>query len=307
LSSGLPDLFGEPLKADPRVALQPLTLDLPLKTGPLHKVQFVIEFVGQRTVLAGQAAQLLGRDWFQALGRPNVHVMRPADLQWQPLTPAGDGSYDSLAMTWDLLGRTGNITSASAGHLLNLAEAFGPYIQRRAMAMPVPREVDGVVRALQHAKNALDIGFELTVMSSMGAFAERDIWVECARLGLEFSPTGSFDWKTPGHPSPLFSITPIGHTDSLSLANVQHNLSHVGLTLGFSLPLNPAPVQAMDGCFYVAEQIATRLKGRILDDANRELTERTKKDLHQNLMDGLSLFAKAGMTTGSAEAIALFS
>jgi hypothetical protein len=306
LSPGLPDLFGQPLRADPEIALQPLRLDLPFKTGPLHKIQFVIEFVGQRSVPASNAAQLLAPDWYEALGRPKLHCMRPADLQWQPLTPAPDGSYDSLAITWDLLSPLGNISSASAAHLLELAETFAPYIQRRAMAMPVPREVDVVVRALKEAKNMLDIGFELTVMSSRACFEERELWIECAKLGLEFSPTGSFDWKVPGHPHPLLSVTPIGQTDAFALSNVQRNMTHVGVTIGFSLPLNIAPAQAIEGCFYVAERIARDLGACILDDANREVTEAIKNQLRQDLKQGLSLFARAGMTTGSAETIGLF-
>lgn len=306
MSPGLPDLFGQSLQADPEIALQPLRLDIPLKTGPLHKIQFVIEFVGQRSVLAGNACQLLSPDWYQALGKPKLHCMRPADLQWQPLTAATDGSYDSLAMTWDLLAPGGNISSTSAAHLFELAETFAPYIQRRAMAMPVPREVDTVVTALKEAKNMLDIGIELSVMSSHASFAERDLWIECAKLGLEFSPAGSFDWKVPGHPYPLLSVTPIGQVDAFSLSNVQRNMNHVGVTIGFSLPLNIAPAQAIEGSFYVAERIARDLDARILDDADRELTEAIKNQLRQELKQGLSLFARAGMTTGSSETIGLF-
>ncbi len=306
MTPGIPDLFGQPLQADPEIALQPLVLDIPLKSGPLHKIQYVIEFVGQRTVLAGNAAQLLAPDWYQALGQPKLHCMRPADLQWQPLTPSPDGSYDSLAMTWDLLGKGGAISSASAKHLLDLAETFAPYIQRRAMAMPVPHEVDMVVRALKEAKAMLDVGFELTVMSPTASYAEKDLWIECAKLGLEFSSTGSFDWKVPGHPYPILSVTPIGQTDAFSLSNVQRDLKHVGVTIGFSLPLNISPAQAIEGCFYLAERIKYDLGAVILDDADRELTESIKNDLRQSLKDGLSLFARAGMTTGSSESIALF-
>ncbi len=306
MSPGAPDLFGQPLLADPEVALQPIDLHLPLKTGPLHKIQYVIEFVGQRTVLAANACQLLSPDWYQGLGKPKLHVMRPADLHWQPLTASTDGSYDSLAMTWDLIDEKGSISSRSAAHLLDLAEAFAPYIQRRAMAMPVPREVDAAVRTLEEAKDLLDIGFEISVMSNRAMFYEKELWIECAKLGLEFSPGGSFDWRVPGHPYPLLSVTPIGDTCAFSLANVQLGMTHVGITIGFHLPLNAAPIQAIEGCFHVAEQVAHDLGGRILDDSDRELNERIKNELRQDLKEGISLFARAGMTTGSAETIGLF-
>ncbi|MDR3688553.1 MAG: cell division protein ZipA C-terminal FtsZ-binding domain-containing protein [Fimbriimonas sp.] len=306
MTPGVPDFFGQLLEADPEIALQPFELDLPLKAGPLHKIQYVIEFVGQRSVLAGAAAQLLAPDWYQALGHPLVFAMRPADLQWQRLTPAIDGSYDSLAMSWPLLGPQGAINHTSAKHLLELAERFGPYIQRRAMAMPVPREIDAYVRVLKQTQESLDIGFEISVLSSQASFAEKDLWVECARLGLSFSPTGSFDWRVPSHPSPLFSVTPIGQTDAFSLANVQRGATHVGVTVGFSVPLCPAPTQAAEGAFYAAEHIARELDGRILDDSNRELSDLIKNQLLANLREAISLFAKVGMTTGSSETMALF-
>ncbi len=306
MTPGGPDLFGQPLGPDPTIALKPFELDFPVKTGPLHKVQFVIEFVGQRTVLAGNAAQLLSPDWFQALGQPNLLAMRPADLQWQPLTPAVDGSYDSLAMTWDLLTPLGSISGASAKHLLELAERFAPYIQRRALAMPVPAEVNGAVRNLQQAKDMQDIGFELTVMSSTASFTEKDLWIACSNLGLEYSPAGSFDWRLPGHPCPLLSVTPIGQTDAFSLRNVQLGMTHVGVTIGFSLPINPAPVQALEACFYVGETIALRLSGHVMDDSDRVVTETVKKDLREDLKQGLSRFSRTGMTTGSAELLKLF-
>lgn len=306
MNPGGPDLFGQPLGPDPQIALQPIELDAPLKTGPLHKVQFVIEFVGQRTVLAGNAAQLLAPDWYNALGQPNILAMRPADLQWQPLTPSLDGSYDSLAMTWDLLTSQGTLSSASAAHLLALAERFAPYIQRRAVAMPLPSEVDAAAKNLKRAKDILDIGFQISVLSSTAAFLERDLWIVCSNLGLEYSPEGSFDWRTSEHVCPLLSVTPIGQTDAFALRNVEKGMTHVGVTIGFSLPLNPAPVQSIDACLYVGQTIANRLGGYVLDDSDRPITEKVKADLKQNLREGLSLFSRTGMTTGCAELLRLF-
>ncbi len=306
MTAGVPDFFGQLLEADSEIALPTLEIDLPQKSGPLHKVEYVIEFVGQRSVLAGAAAQLLAPDWYQALGHPQVFAMRPADLHWQRLTPAIDGSYDSLALSWPLLGPKGAITQASAKHLLDLAEQFGPYIQRRSMAMPVPREIDAYVRVLKQTKENLDIGFEISVMSSKASFSEKDLWIECARLGLTFSPVGSFDWRTPSHAFPLFSVTPIGETDAFSLANVQRGVSHVGVTLGFSVPLCAAPLQAAEGAFYTADHIARQLGGRILDDSDREVTEAIKQDLYASIRQAVGLFAQVGMMTGSAETEALF-
>jgi hypothetical protein len=302
----LNDPFGVPLERDPGIALQPLDLRVMPKSGPLHKVQFVIEFVGPRSMPANIVAQLLTAQWYEALGRPNLFAMRPADLQWQPLTDAADGSYDSLALSWDFISPQGQITGTSAKHLMQFAERFGPHIQRRPMPLPPPNEVDRTVRELIKAQEALDIGFSLLVVPRQGAFAEKDVWVECARLGLDFAPGGSFDWRLPGHPYPLLSVHPAGDEDSFSLANVQAGVSHPGLTVGFSLPLCIAPAQALEGCIYVAEHFAMDLDGQVYDPDERPLNDREKGRLRSGIKQALAMFSQLGITTGSPEAQKLF-
>lgn len=306
MSVGGDDLFGQPLVSDPTVALPPLDIVLPVKSGPLHKVQFVIEFVGPRSIPAPAAAHLLGAEWYQALGQPQLHAMRPADLHWQSLTPNTDGSYDSLALSWDLISAKGTFSSASAQHLFQTAERFAPFIQRRAVPLPIPADVKPVVDALLEVRDALDIGFALQVYGPPQGYAERNLWVTCARLGLSFGSEGSFDWNLPGASDPLFSITPFGTTDAFSLAGVQSGLHHEGVTIGFHLPICPAPAQALQGCFHAAQVFSRDLGGQVMDDDGRKLNDRVKDELRGNLREAISLFARAGMTTGSPEARKLF-
>src|SRR6185312_8968382 len=137
-----PDLFGRQLEPDPAVALPDPEIRINPKKGPLYKVQYVLEFVGPRSVPASMACSLLRPEWYAALGQPQVFSMQPADLSWGMLTAKTEGSYDSLALTWDLLSLAGTLSSASAQHLLTIAEQFGSAINRRVAALPVPAEVD---------------------------------------------------------------------------------------------------------------------------------------------------------------------
>lgn len=299
------NLFGGPLQADPSVALPPLDLVLPTKSGPLHRVQYVIEFVGPRSVPAGSAMYLLAPQWYGALGQPQIFAMRASDLSWRPLLPTPDGSYDSIAVAWDMLTPQGNLSVASAKRLLGVAEDFGPYISRRAVSMPPPQDVATVVRGLTTTKDALDVGFTLSVVSDRGPFRERDLWVECARLGLEFHD-GGFDWRVPGHSNPLLTVTPFGVSDTFSLGAVQAGATHPGMTIGFHLPLSVAPTQGLEGCFRVAAHMVRTLGGVILDENDRPLTDLARQKLREELRQALSLFAQAGVTTGSPEALRLF-
>ncbi|MEZ0327676.1 MAG: cell division protein ZipA C-terminal FtsZ-binding domain-containing protein [Fimbriimonas sp.] len=306
MNSGLPDLFGVPLKPDPAIALQPLQINYSPKSGPLHKVQYVIEFVGPRSMMAPAVSQLVSPEWHNALGQPEIYAMRPSDLHWQRLSPSQDGSYDSLALAWDFLGEQGNITSASAQHLLSFAERFSPHINRRAMPLPPPNDVDKVVKALLMAQENLDVGFSINILADNVGFQEKDLWIECAKLGLDFAPGGTFDYRTPKHPYPLLSVSPMGFTDVFSLGNVQKDTRHQGATVGFSVPLCIAPTQALEASFFVAEHIGHNLAGQVLDQDSRSLTERVKSELRQHLKAAVALYAELGITTGSQEALKLF-
>lgn len=278
---------------------------LSFKQGPLHKVQFVVEFVGPRTMPAAAAVQLLLQNWYMALGQPQIFAMRASDLGWQPLAPTTDGAYDSLALAWDFLTPNGKLSATSAKNLVRVAEQFAPAVSRRVMSMPPATDVDRVVRNLEHTKDSLDVGFALSVVSQTGGFAERDLWVECARLGLQFQ-NGGFDWTPVDHPRPLLSVTPFGITDAFSLRNVQANGRHPGVTVGFHLPGSALPVHGLEGCFKVADHLARTLNGVILDEEDRLLTDKTREHLKGELRQAMSLFSHAGMTVGSQEVLRLF-
>jgi len=306
VSSGPTNPFGFPLLPDPLIALPPLDLNLTTKTGPLHKLQFVVEFTGPRSIPAPAAVHLLSPDWYQALGQPTMFAMRSADLHWRPLTNSTDGSYDSLALAWDLFTPRGQMSERSAMHLLQTAERFAPFINRRAMSMPLPPDVPAAVKLIRNWKQALDIGFSLSVQGPPQGFKERDLWVLCVRLGLVFGSDGSFEWRDPSAPTPLLGVYPYGETDAFSLANVQAGLHHQGVTIGFSVPLCPAPAQALKAGFYIADIIAREMQGTIFDQDEKRITAKTVKEYEDYLREALGLFSRAGMTTGSTEAIRLF-
>jgi hypothetical protein len=301
-----PDLFGTPLDPDPSIALQPPRIHLTTKQGPLYKVQYVVEFVGPRSIPASVAANLFAPEWYSALGQPFAFSMRPADLNWAPLTTAKSGSYDSLAIAWDLVSKSGLLSCGAASHLLSVAERFGATVNRRVLPLPVVHDVDRAVTQLVQAKESLDVGFSLSVIPFSGSFPERDLWIECARLGLSFSTEGSFDWCAAGHAYPLLSVTPIGATQAFALRNVQAGLAHEGISVGFSVPLSISPSQALDACFYVAERFSIDLGGEVFDQDGARLTDRGKNDLRSAMKQALSMFSQLGVTTGSAEAIKIF-
>ncbi len=298
--------FSEPLVRDPAIALPDLPSDFPLKVGPLHKVQFVVEFVGTKPAMAESASMLLAPEWYRALGQPVMFAMRPADLIWHPLTSEPHGSYDSVALAWDYITSNGRLTSAAGNHLLKIAERFGPYLSRRALPLPPPEDIDKYVAGLMEIQSSLDIGFCVAAMAK-GTWEEIDLWKICTAMGLELSPTGSFDWRKPDHPAPLLSVTPIGGEERFTLRGVQGKESYSGVSVGFHMPLSAAPRQGLDACFRVADVIAHTLRGSATDDEGQALTANLRRTFHSHMNQALDSFTRAGLIPGNADCLKLFS
>jgi hypothetical protein len=298
-------LFGGPLQPDPAVALRP-PANLPRpKSGPLHKVQYVIELVGPHSVLASSAAALLSPQWVAALGEPQMYAMAPSDTEWRPLTTNATGSYDSIALTWDIVSPRGELTSAAAEHLQRAVEQFAPSIQRRVMPLPIPADIDKTKRQLVQLRDNLDVGFGMAVLPPAG-IPERAVWTTCARLGMDIGPTGEFEWRVPGWNLPLLSVSPLGPADQFSLRAVQASAVHPALSLGFNVPTNPGPAETLEACFQVADALAASCAGTVIDENDRPLTEKSKNTYRENLKEAIHALTSVGFAPGSPEALRLF-
>jgi hypothetical protein len=290
---------------DPTIALPQVNIQPKITPGPVRKQQFVVELVGPRTAPAASVQALLQPQWTSTLGNPEVYVMAAADTHWRPLNPGDQsGAYDSIALAWDLISLQGELSAASAQHLWNLAENFANQIERRAMAMPVPADVEIHAKALRDINESLDVGVNFMVVAIGDDFVEEEIWKVAGALGLDYDPSGVFVWRTSG--ADLFEVSPAGSHDKFSLQQVQAGATHTGLGLGFSIPLSAEPVVALDGCIHAASVFAQRLRGGLLDEDYKPCTGEVIQQIKANLGQAVYALKQVGVEPGSTEALKLF-
>lgn len=299
-------VFGQPLSRDPRVALPNPPAPKQDRPGPEHKVQFVVELVGPRSCAASAAAALLDPQWFEALGKPYLYAMAPADRDWQPLTARKDGSYDSIALAWDMVADRGELTSQAAAHLFQVAESFSTHIQRRAMPLPPPADITRYVAALREMRENLDIGVEILMVPRAAEFSEREVWIALAELGFDLKSSGFFEVVPQGATDPLLTVTPSGGASSFALSQVERGHRHPGLIIGFSLPRSTNPTYSLDAAFQTADHLATKLNGAAFSDADQMLGHNTRNELSSNLMAAVRAMVSAGIEPGSRAARMLF-
>ncbi|HVT11558.1 MAG TPA: cell division protein ZipA C-terminal FtsZ-binding domain-containing protein [Fimbriimonadaceae bacterium] len=270
-------------------------------------MQFVIEFVGPRSLSAGSAAALLSPEWQAALGNPQAFCMSAADVQWAPLTATSAGSYDSLALAWDLVTFKGQLSKQTAQHLLQTAEQFAQHIQRRAMAMPVPEDVPKALSHLKQVEQNFDAGVSILVLANSQEVSEFELWVWCAKLGLTPNlAEGTYDWIVPGSHLPLFSVSPVGDTESFTLEGAERGDKHEGVLLGFSIPRSPEPMAGLEGMFKAAAYFAEKMWGQVYDENNQPLTDAGKQTMRTQLAQAVDSLQRLGFPPGSSDCLRLF-
>jgi hypothetical protein len=301
------EVFGDALQPEPSVALPPIQIPIRKKSGPMHRLQFVIEFVGPRSVSVTSAAALLHPQWFSAFGEPQAFAMSAADLEWQPLTPVTAGSYDSLAIAWDLITPKGQLSVQTARHLVGTAEQFAQHIQRKVMPMPVPEDVPKALSQLKKVQDNFDAGVSILVLPSSGVVNEFELWVWCAKLGLTPNlAEGSFEWIVPSSTLPLFSVSPLGDSEIFTLEGAKRGDQREGALLGFNIPRSPEPMAGLEGMFRAADFLAGRMGGAAFDENNKQLTDKARQTLRHQMVEAVTTMQKLGFAPGSPECLKLF-
>ncbi|MFY9234825.1 MAG: cell division protein ZipA C-terminal FtsZ-binding domain-containing protein [Fimbriimonadaceae bacterium] len=304
----IPDLFGGELKPDPIVALQPYAVPEELsKTGSLHKLHYVVEIVGQRTLPSSQTKPLLEDRWQLPLGRPKVYVMSAADSGWRALE-AGDTAtaYDSLALAWPYLTGQGNLSMGSAHQLLVASEHYAAQVGRKAMPLPTPEDVDEVVRMLVQIRDNLDVGVTVLVIPNGTSISERDVWLGCASLGLEYVSPGVFQWLAQPGGVVMLEVAPFEDAGWFARSSVEAGRTLGGFSIGFSIPRSPDPVRSADAALRVGMLFNTRFNCVAFDDSHRPIGPSESTEILAVVAQGRDALVSAGIRPGSQEAHILF-
>ncbi len=263
----------------------------PLVRAPVRAAQFVVELVGPRTVPTAQASELLRPDWRAALGSPELWCQSPADTAWKPLRALTHGSYDSIALAWDLVSPSGEMSPTAANHLLGVAEQFANGVGRRAIPLAAPADLPTEIRRLRSAQAALDAGTAVLMIAP-----QRVSVVELGRVleTMGLTPFGDeWGWFGEGHPEPLFAATPFERptTD--------------GLTLGFRLARCPDPNVALEGLLRTVDDLA-RTGLAAFDEDRRPLAEATREAMRRGAREGSRALESVGLRPGSWAALKAF-
>ena len=269
----------------------------PLRTGPLPRIQWVVELVGPRSVAAADALRLLDPDWKGILGQPIVWAMAARDDRWQELLGHSATSFDSLALSWDLVDPRGSLTRTAAETLLARAAEFGEAVGRRALPLWPADETESRAKAAMRLTERLDGGFAVSAAFPLPR-SEPELLAWLASEGFD-SPDGEggLEWRRPGHPA-FLTATPTGEPFAFGFGTPVE-----GVTFGARVPLCPAPVEALEAAFDLTRSLVERYGGGRFDGEGEPLDERRMRAELAGIVESMS---RAKLEPGGAECRRLF-
>ncbi len=231
-------------------------------------------------------------------------VLNPSG-QWEALSKAADRlELVTLYVAIQLADRAGAISSEELNGFIQHVQQVG--------------EMLSAVVQLPERKNALDMAFKLDEFC-----ADVDILVGVNVIALEqatfpgtkiraMAEAGGFSLAGDGtyqycddHGNVLYTLS---NQESAPFSNDSiKNLSTHGLTLLFDVPRIPNGLRAFEHMIQFARQLTDSLKGMMVDDNLRPLTDEGVTKIKQQLSLIYGKMDKNGITAGSPRAQRLFS
>lgn len=261
----------------------------------------MVELVGPRTVTAAEIAVLNTPAWSLPLGEPKLWVMTGADIAWRRPS-AHDTAYDSVALTWRIVRGEDTLSRTSAEHLATLADQFAAHIQRRAMPLPSPSEIDERVLKLKQLRDGLDVGLSVYLNPIGASFRDEDVAKLARAAGLNWEPSGLYEWRVPGWPLPLLGL---GSAEGPFSAKPLQQI-HSGLDIGFHVPSSPAAPMVLERVFELADNLAELLRGTVTDEEDRPLDAKARMRWRAELEAAITALERVKFPPGSPATLALF-
>ncbi len=234
-------------------------------------------------------------------GRQRVSLWGNESYIWAPLDPAK--SYDLVAVAVQLANRSGPINeieySEFVAHLQQLAESLGATCDVPEMAESVQR-----ARALDAQCAPLDAQIGITLANPRGYWSGHEIERAARELSMGLEGDGAFHAMR-GDGRSLFTLN---NAEGAGFhINQLHDLRTARLTFLLDVPLVAAELEPYARMCELAQALAQKLDGLLVDDQLRTLTPILLEGIMRQIEPVYARLEAAGVPAGSTRALALFS
>ena len=284
------------------------SIDSPRKPGnelptPIDAViDYVVRLDFAEAVQADAVRMALGEAGF---GKPVIWRALNATGQWEDLGSARDRlEFSTLMGALQLADRAGAVASEDL-------HRFTQQVQQAAEMLMAVAQLPERQAALDNAAQLDEFCAEVDILVGVNVIALEQNTFTGTKIralaeadGFKLASDGTFHYYD-DHGATLYSL---GNQESapFSAEEMKHLSTH-GLTLLFDVPRIPNGLRAFDQMILFAHQLTDSLRGLMVDDNLRPLTDEGIAKIKQQLSLIYGKMDKNGITAGSPRAQRLFS
>lgn len=241
----------------------------------------------------------------QSFDKPVRWFGRLADGEWRELEElAEDGELTVVVGTLQLADRAGPVSGETLDAFLGRAQEAAARLMAVAQ-LPEKAPTLARAQALDQFCAEVDVLVGVNVVAvGQGSFPGTKLRALAEAAGLRLAGDGTFQYRDE-HGQVLYALA--NQEPAPFEADTLRHLSTHGVTLLFDVPRVAGGLRAFDQMMLFAHQLADSLKGTLVDDNLRPLTEEGVARIRQQLAALYRKMDARGIAAGSVQAMRLFS
>jgi len=267
-------------------------------------LDYVAEISAEATISEALVGELISR--IASCGKP-AHA-RGFDAQrggWEDIVRGAGGRYSRLRAGLQIVNRAGPVSTAQLAAFVDAVRQCAEKAPAAAVECPDPQAALKLARDLDAFCATVDVAIGVNIIAPEGqAFAGTRIRAAAESVGFKLEPDGVFHFRGGARLS-LFTLD--NHEPAPFLPESIKGLSTSGITLMLDVPRVANGEDVLARMLNVAENLASAIGGRLVDDNRTTLSEAGVGRIREQLGSIQAAMAARDVPAGGARALRLFS
>jgi hypothetical protein len=267
-------------------------------------LDYVAEISAEGAISDALVGELLSR--LASCGKPaRVRGFDSRRDAWEDIERGGGGRYARIQAGLQIANRSGPVNTAQLAAFCDAVRQCAEKIPAAASECPDPQEALKIARDLDAFCATVDVAIGVNIIAPQGeAFGGTRIRAAAESVGFKLESDGVFHFRGGGRQT-LFTLD--NHEPAPFLPESIKALTTSGITLLLDVPRVAQGGEVLQRMLNVAENLASALDGRLVDDNRAPLSEAGVNHIKEQLRSIQAAMAASDVPAGEARALRLFS
>jgi ZipA, C-terminal FtsZ-binding domain len=267
-------------------------------------LDYVAEIAAEATMSEALVGELVSR--VSSCGKPaRARGFDPQRGEWEDIVRGTGGRYTRLRAGLQIANRAGPVSTAQLAAFCDGVAQCAEKVPAAAVECPDPQAALKLARDLDAFCATVDVAIGVNIVAPEGQpFAGTRIRAAAESVGFKLEPDGVFYFRG-GDRHALFTLD--NHEPAPFIPESIKGLSTSGITLLLDVPRVANGAEVLARMLNVAENLASAIGGRLVDDNRATLSDAGVSRIREQLSSIQAAMTARDVPAGGTRALRLFS